>query len=203
MLVTGYNRGWWEKTGVALKGDTVSIDTSRDLVYVFPAVRLALIATEVLANAGRTRDPSAQFLEQRASVRAFIAEYHWHLETNDQETLQTILAAFEQVDYMARRDERVRLNRGHLLIKLDRLTEAEEELDQCLTMPSCRGLTQASALYDLACIYALTNREELCRITLSKAIELWPQFREEMARDPDFVTVRESAWFQALHNDGI
>ena len=136
-------------------------------------------------------------------MRAIIVEHHWHFDTNDQEILQTILAAFEQVDYMARRDERVRLNRGYLLIKLDRLTEAEEELDQCLTMPSCTGLTQASALYDLACIYALTNREELCRTTLLKAIELRPQFREEMIKDPDFVAVRESKWFQALHNDGI
>ncbi|MFL5652794.1 MAG: TPR end-of-group domain-containing protein, partial [Ktedonobacteraceae bacterium] len=203
MLATGYNRGWWEKTGVALKGDTVSIDTSRDLVYVFPAVRLALIAIEAVANVVPTRDLAAQFLEQRASVRAIIAEHHWQLETNDQETLQTILAAFEQVDYMARRDERVRLNRGYLLIKLDRLTEAEEELDQCLTMPSCIGLTQASTLYDLACIYALTNREELSRTTLLKAIELRPQFREEMIKDPDFVAVREALWFQALHNDGI
>jgi hypothetical protein len=203
MLATGYNRGWWEKTEIALKEDTVSIDTSRDLAYVFPAVRLALIAIEVVANTGPTRDLAAQFLEQRASLRAIIAEHHWHLDTNDQETLQTTLAAFEQVDYMARRDERVRLNRGHLLIKLNRLTEAEEELDQCLTMPSCTGLTQATALYNLACIYALMNREELCRTTLPKAIELWPQFREEMARDPDFVTVRESAWFQALHNIGI
>jgi len=202
MLAAGYNRGW-EKTELALKGDTVSIDTSHDLVYVFPVVRLALIAIAVVANTRLTRDPAAQFLEQRASVRAIIAEHHWHLDTNDQETLQTILAAFEQVGYMARRDERVRLNRGYLLIKLDRLTEAEEELNQCLKMPSCTGLTKASALYDLACIYALTNREELCHTTLPRAIEIWPQFREEIARDPDFVAVRESAWFQALHDDGI
>lgn len=203
MLATGYNRGWWEKTELALKGDTVSIDTSRDLAYVFPAVRLALIAIEEVANVSSTRDPAAQFLEQRASVRATIAEHRRYLDTNDQEILQSILAAFEQVGYMARRDERVRLNSGYLKIKLNRLTEAEKELDLCLTMPSCTGLTQASALYDLACIYALTNREELCRTTLPRVIELWPQFREEMARDPGFVTMREAAWFQALLNDEV
>ncbi|GHO96272.1 hypothetical protein KSF_063200 [Reticulibacter mediterranei] len=203
MLATGYNRGWREKTGVALKEETVSIGTSHDLAYVFPAVRLALIAIKAVTNTGLARDLAAQFLEQRASVRAIIAEHHWHLDTNDQEILQATLAAFEQVGYMARRDERVRLNRGYLLIKLDRLTEAEEELNQCLTMPSCKGLTQASAFYDLACIYALTNREELCRTTLPRAIKIWPQFREEMAKDPDFVTVCDSPWFQALHNDGI
>jgi hypothetical protein len=203
MLATGYNRGWWEKTELALKGDTVSIDTSHDLVYVFPAVRLALIAIAVVATTGIIREPAAQFLTQRALVRAVIAEHHWQFDTNDQETLQTILAAFEQVDDMAGSDERVRLYRGHLLIKLDRLAEAEEELDLSLTMPSCKGLTQASALYDLACIYALTNREALCRTTLRRVIKIWPQFREEMIKDPDFGAVRDSAWFQELYNDGI
>jgi hypothetical protein len=203
MLATGYNRGWWEQTGVDLKEDTVSIGTSHDLTYVFPTVRLALIAIEVVANTGRAGDITAQFLEQRTSVRAIIAEHHWHLDTNDQETLQSILAAFERVGHIAKKDERVLLNRGYLLIKLHRLTEAEEELNQCLTMPSCKGLTQASALYDLACIYAMTKREELCRTTLSKAIELWPQFRKELIKDPDFVTVRELTWFQTLHNDDL
>ena len=203
MLATGYNRGWWEKTELALKEDTVSIDTSRDLAYVFPAVRLALIAIAVVATTGLTREPAAQFLAQRALVRAIIAEHHWQLETNDRETFQTVLNAFEQVGDITRRDARVRLYRGHLLIKLDRLTEAEKELDLCLTMPSCIGRILASALYELACIYALTNREELCCTTLPKAIELQPQFRKEMMKDPDFVTVRESVWFQAIHNDGI
>ncbi|MFL5628932.1 MAG: TPR end-of-group domain-containing protein [Ktedonobacteraceae bacterium] len=203
LLATGYSRGWWEKTELALKGDTVSIDTSHDLVYVFPAVRLALIAIAVATTTGLIREPAAQFLAQRALVRAVIAEHHWQLDTNEQETLQTILAAFEQVDRMARRDERVRLYRGNLLLKLGNLAEAEKELVQCLTMPSCKGLTQASALYDLACIYALTNREEFCRTTLPKAIELWPKFREEMLKDPNFVSVRDSAWFQSLYNDGF
>lgn len=197
ILATGYNRGWWEKTELALKGDTTSIDTSRDLVYVFPAVRLALIAIAV-ANKGLKRDFAAQYLEQRALVRAIIAEHHWQFDTNDQETLQPILAAFEQVDRMAGRDERVRLYSGHLLIKLGRTVEAEEELVQCLTMSSCRGINQATALYDLACIYALTNREDLCRTTLPKAIELWPKFREVMIKDPDFVMVRDLVWFQGL-----
>lgn len=202
MLAAEYNRGWWEKAELALRGDTVSIGTSHGLVYVFPAVRLALIAIKSAVNPGLIRDPAAQFLEQRASVSSILAEHSWHLETNDQETLQTILAAFEQVGYMARRDERVHFYYGHLLIKLDRLAEAEEELNQCLMMPSCKGLTQASALYNLACIYALTNREELCRMTLPSAITIWPQLREGMAKDPDFVTVRNSLWFQALQNDG-
>ena len=139
MLATGYNRGWWEKTELALKGDTVSIDTSRDLAYVFPAVRLALIAIVAVANAGPTRDPAAQFLAQRTLVRAIIAEHRWQLDTNDEETLQTILTAFEQMGDRTRKDERVRLYCGHLLIKLDHLTDAEEELNQCLTMPSCTG----------------------------------------------------------------
>jgi len=186
-----------------LKGDTVSIDTSHDLVYVFPAVRLALIAIAVVVTTGIIREPAAQFLTQRALIRAVIAEHHWQFDTNDQETLQTILAAFEQVEDMAGRDERVRLYRGHLLIKFDRLAEAEEELDLSLTMPSCKGLTQTSALYDLACIYALTNREALCRTTLPRVIKIWPQFREEMIKDPDFGAVRDSAWFQELYNDGI
>ena len=200
MLATGYGKGWWKGTGIALKEDIVSLDSSNDLIYVFPAVRLALIALEAV-NTELTRDIASQFLEQRGTVRKIIAEYRWHLDTNDQETLQSFLNDLDHVDYMTKRDERIPLYRGLVLIKLGRLPEAEEELNHCLAMPSFKEAAQAEAYYNLACIYALTKREELCRTMLTKAVRLWPQFRQNMVGDPDFVSVQDSMWFQLLLND--
>lgn len=196
-LAAAYDKGWWKNEGVILKEGRASISTSHELVYVFPAVRLALVAIATTTKQS-TEEPAARFFAQRVAVNTLLNEYRWQVDSSDPMILNTVLTALERSGDAVRRDERVQQLHGVLLIKISRLSEAEEEMEQCLSIPSCTDSTRTFAWYNLACIYALTGREELCRTTLSKAIELGPMLRQQIVGDQDFVLVRSSSWFQAL-----
>ncbi len=205
-LIASQGVGWWNRTGLFLDGDSVGFSSSRDLIYVFPAVRLAHLAVEAADARGRAGDPAARFLAERASVSRLLAEHHAQLDPRiemPQEYLERTLTALERIGAAANRDERVRLHRGILLLRLDRLPEAESELQQCLAMPPCAGNSRASTLYNLACVYARTGREDLCRTTLEEALQIWPQLRQFLETDRDFAAVREIAWFQMLSHQAI
>lgn len=205
-LVASQGVGWWNRTGLLLDGDSVGFGSSHDLVYVFPAVRLALVAAEAADVGSRAGDPAARFLTERASISKLLAEHHAQLDPQieiPEEYLERTLTALEGVGSAASRDERVRLYRGLLLLQLDHLAEAELELQQCLRMPTCTGDSRASVLYNLACVYARTGREDLCRTTLQEALQLWPQLRHSLETDRDLAAVREIAWFQTLSHHTI
>jgi hypothetical protein len=201
-LAAAYGRGWWTKTGVYLEGDSVGVGTSRSIAYVFPAVRLALIAIESTGvGIDGARDPAAQFLRERATISDILSEHALILDpriARPSESLERTLAALENLGTAASRDVRVGLHRGLLLLRLGRLREAELELQRGLAMPSCTADTRASVLYNLACVYARTDREDLCCTTLQEAIALWPSFCPNVQDDPDFTAVRESLWFRKL-----
>ena len=201
-LASAYGKGWWMKAQWYIDGDTVGYGSSRDIIYVFPAVRLALIAKEIINRVGHTSDPAAQFLTERVIVSKILSK-HASLLLNPQfphekESLEHVLDALKAVEVAANRDERVRLYRGLLLLQLHRLDEAEAELQRALIIPSCINDTRGSVLYNLACVYARTDRENLCNITLQEAIGLWPLCRQNLQTDPDFAAVREHEWFQNL-----
>jgi tetratricopeptide (TPR) repeat protein len=201
-LATAHGKGWWNKAGLRLDGDSIGFGSSSDVVYVFPAVRLALVAAEAAENVSHPGDPAARFLKERNEVSKLLAEHRWELDpisNTPRDTLEDVLTLLETLGATTSRDERVRSYRGLLLLMLDRLYEAELELQECLKMPSCLGETRATALYNLGCVYVRTGRVDLCITALREVIALWPLFRQSLETDPDFITVRETPWFQELH----
>ncbi len=205
-LVASQDRGWWNRTGLLLDGDAVGFGSSQDLVYVFPAVRLALLAAEAADVGSCAGDPAARFLAERASISKLLAEHHAQLDPQiemPKEYLERTLTALEEVGSAASRDERVRLYRGLLLLRLDSLPEAELELQRCLGMSTCTGDSRASVLYNLACVYARTGREDLCRTTLQEALQIQPRIRQSLETDRDFAEVRGIAWFQTLSHQAM
>ena len=202
LLAAARGKGWWNKARWRLDGDSIGFGSSSDVVYVFPAVRLAFVATEAAENVSHPGDPAARFLKERNEVTKLLAEHMWELDPTSntpKDSLEDVLTLLENLGATANRDERVRSHRGLLLLRLDRLHEAELELQQCLEMPSCVGETRATVLYNLGCVYARTGRVDLCMAALREAIALWPLFRQSLETDPDFITVREMPWFQELH----
>src|SRR5260370_17437195 len=79
-LVASQGVGWWNRTGLLLDGDSVGFGSSHDLVYVFPAVRLALVAAEAADVGSRAGDPAARFLTERASISKLLASHPPHLD---------------------------------------------------------------------------------------------------------------------------
>jgi hypothetical protein len=203
-LATLLGKGWWDGGSLKLQGDSMGEDSFGGLCYVFPAVRLALVAAVSTDARFCAEDPAARFLAERARISKLLNK-HWrafdnHI-LNSRETLEQALAELKTVGTSADRDERVRRYCGILLLKLDRPQEAESELENCRKMPSYGGnaRVRVSVLYNLACAYArIAQKRHLCQSTLEEALQLHPQFRESLGTDPDFAEVRETTWFQEL-----
>lgn len=172
--------------------------------YVFPAVRLAAVA--VGARHGLS-DPAARMLAERKLVKELLDEHNRAFddpsEAEDEQgsfgrRMETAAAAFEQQLGRTPRDETLWRSYGGLLLRLDRLTDAEAALRTCLALPSSGEDTRGSALYDLACVQARTGREEECRAALEELDRLGAFDRRHAATDPDLTAVRDRVWFQAL-----
>jgi len=194
-------RGWRDTTRYQLDDQAYSMGTHKYFLYVFPAVRLALIA---VGRRYGLDDPAAQFMMERVQVNRLMEE-HWRVFHEDIPTdssqLQKALAAFKEQMELTPRDERLWQARGHLLLRLGRLEEAKESLLHSLSMSSCSQGTRADAHYNLACAYARMKREDDCRRTLQEWIQLRPLnqfYRDWLVRDPDLEEVRGRAWFQAF-----
>lgn len=197
ILVSAYDKGWWQKEGIILSEGTVMTSTSRELVYVFPAVRLALVAIAG-TNKRHFSDPAAYFLTQRETITNHLSRSSWQQESTDFALLLSFLTELEAENYIAVDDERVRQLRGLLALKLGDLSKAESELKRCLSMPSCTDTIRPFAWYNLACTYSLMGQEELCRAALSNAVGFRPVFRQTLRDDPDFAGMQNFSWFQDL-----
>lgn len=200
-LLALQNSGWWSKSGWFSDGHTVHMSRHGGMNYVFPAVRLALVAAEMSEKGRRAGDPAARFLAARETVSELLSEYDPALDPDAQvprDYLETALAALQNIEGIAKKDERVWLYRGILLLRLDRPQEAEMELEVGRELPTCIGTARALVLANLACVYAQTNREEQCQAALEEALQLDPLLRPSLRAAPDFEKIQETAWFQTL-----
>ena len=194
-------RGWLDTTQYRLKDQSYSFGTNTYFLYVFPAVRLALIA------AGKEygqNDPAAQFMKGRIQVNTLLGEHRRVLSTDypiDHDRQQEALTAFKRQLEDTPFDERLWQSTGSLLLRIGDLAEAEKTLLHCLSMPSCNRDMKADVYYDLACVYARLSKEVNCQHMLQNSLQLRPInqfFHDWLLRDPDLEGMRGKAWFQIL-----
>jgi tetratricopeptide (TPR) repeat protein len=194
-------RGWLDTTQYQLKDQSHSFGTNTYFLYVFPAVRLALIA------AGKEygqHDPAAHFMKGRIQVKTLLGEHRRVLSTDypiDHDRQQEALTAFKRQLEDAPFDERLWQSTGSLLLLMGDLAEAEKMLLRCLSMPSCSRDSKADAYYDLACVYARLSKEVDCQQMLQNSLQLRPInqfFHDWLLHDPDLEGMRGKAWFQIL-----
>lgn len=194
--------GWWVASGMKLAREGVSVG-SGEIVYVFPVVRLALVALAMHRHPRGPCDPAARLMAERRQVGALLAKHQLALNaevTLDTATLESALEALSDPRLPAGRDIRLALHRSTLLLRLGRLDAAEQALNACSSVPA-GGDERASVLYNLGCVYARTGRDEECRDALVKSGQLAPFFglrRDWLLRDPDLESVRDKEWFRAL-----
>jgi hypothetical protein len=193
----GDRRGWWETTSWQLKDGKLSRGSGLYLIYVFPAVRLALAAAGRLVN---VTDPGSSLMEGRCSAWAGIHRHHFTLtgRADQPERLERALADLEGHRAAIPRDERLWNSCGNLLLRLGRVDEARDRLSGSLRLASCSGESRATALYDLACVEARSGRNDACREALDECRRIRPLDASWMAEDPDLQSVRDMPWFQDL-----
>ncbi len=100
-------------------------------------------------------------------------------------------------------DERLWKWKGHLLLLLGRDAEAKDVLKDCLSLSWCVGDTRTTARYNLACAYAKLDMQDLCRKELEQVLEENVSYKDNLATDPDFSTVRNVEWFIRLRNGAV
>jgi hypothetical protein len=199
-------RGWTETTRFQLKDQSHSFGTSTYFLYVFPAVRLAIIAAGKEDDPG---DPAAQFMKGRVQVNRLLAEHRRTLSADypvDHDRQQVALTAFKRQLEDTPYDERLWQCIGSLFLRIGDFAEAEKTLFHCLSMPSCSQESKANVYYDLACVYARLSKEVDCQRMLQISFQLRPInqfFRDWLSRDPDLERMREKAWFQALLEEEV
>lgn len=193
-------RGWWETSLFELRYNLLLQGSGHYQVYFFPAVRLALIAA---ASRHNIKDPAARLMLERWETYEGLRDHlnvldHQNLEEYPPEWVESALSAFYARAESAPQDERVHFWLGSLLLGLGRFGDAQESLQQSLSLPTSRGDIRAAALYNLACVYARLNDEAECRRMLEERARIEPLDRDWLARDPDLESVRDTAWFQSL-----
>jgi hypothetical protein len=152
-------RGWWRWEGESLKNGMFGMGTYRSVVYYFPAVRLASIALT-------GRDHVAKLIDLRNQTMALAEEHRWAFQdafAGQKAALDDAVIAFRSQVTKAPDDEFLWSSLGNLELRLGNLREAEVALNQCLDSPSCREDKRAGALYNLACVFARTDRPDACR----------------------------------------
>lgn len=102
--------------------------------------------------------------------------------------------SFSTVDHLARHLAENHMIRGErdaadalILAVADRLATLDDS-------PRYTGLMR----YNLACHHALQGRRDLALDTLRQALALRPDLTEYAGQDPDFISLREDAAFQAV-----
>jgi tetratricopeptide (TPR) repeat protein len=191
-------RGWWETDAFQIEDGSMSVGPGAYTIYYFPAPRLALIGIGQPYGFG---DSAAWFMGARTEVSGFPARHRSSFESEvplDADNMEEALAELGGLGDRSPADERIYEWRGYLLLRAGRLAEAQESLLRCLAMENCRGKTRSSALYNIACVYARTGREQDCRTALDEHVKLRPLNKEWTSRDPDFESVRELTWFNSL-----
>ena len=190
-------RGWWETTNCELKDGSISRGAGLYLVWFFPAVRLAFASIGFQFG---LIDPAACYMRRRERAAKIIKEHDWLSRSrgSSRENLARALSRMEKAVVEMPDNERLSYCCGNLLLRLDRLTESEDLLRRCMSLPSCDATMRAGALYNLGCTYALRGDEDRCQMALEEANRLHPQDRGWLAQDPDLASVREHSWFQSL-----
>jgi tetratricopeptide (TPR) repeat protein len=195
---------WWEGDKKLEDGVMSHWSSGHYLISLFPAVRLALVA---IGEHLGLRDPGARFMEARIQAHEVYKKHNWAYRyaqsdqpnrAHRQEKLEEALAALEKQRQRTPNDERVWMWLGVTLLFLDRPEEAEDLLQHSIEMPWCRNSILPSALYNLACAYARTGKEDECRTTLEHSLRLQSRSRHQLNTDPDFEAVRDKEWFHQL-----
>jgi tetratricopeptide (TPR) repeat protein len=89
----------------------------------------------------------------------------------------------------------LRANRGIILARAGRYTEAFAECEQAIKQDP----KHESGYYAKACYYALQGEVEQAVDNLQRAIDIKPRFsRREAKHNPDFDTIRDDERFRAL-----
>lgn len=195
-------RGWLEGDFI-IEEATVSRPSSKYLNYVFPAVRLALLA---VGQVSRLEDPAATLLADRKSSHDLLSR-HDHIfrqptgdesDDEDKEELARAIADFQEQLKRTPRDETLLSWYGGALLRAGRFDEAEDALRGCLALLSCSPHTRGLALYDLACVKARIGSEDECRTLLEESTQWRPLDKEHTLADRDFDSLREQSWFRQL-----
>ena len=192
-------RGWIEGN-LVFDNETMSQSSSKCLNYVFPAVRLALIA---LGQRFNLEDPAARLLVDRKKVRELLATHRYVfqqpiVDDDDKKELDAAIAAFRDQLSRTPRDETLWAAYGDALLRASQFEGAEDALNHCLALPSCSSDTRASALYNFACLKARLGFESDCRDLLLQSDSLSKLDKKYTASDPDFESVRSKGWFREL-----
>jgi tetratricopeptide (TPR) repeat protein len=85
-------------------------------------------------------------------------------------------------------------HRGYLLTKLGQFSEAET----CFDRAAALNPTSSGTFYSRAYYHAAQAQTDLAIANLTRAIELYPYFRELVKTDPDFDSLRSDERFQQL-----
>lgn len=195
-------RGWIEGDLVC-EEDSLSRSSWEYLNYVFPAVRLALVAVAQMFD---LEDPAARLLTDRKVTKELLArhQYIFRQQSNhdpddyDIRELGNAISDFQERLKLTPRDETLLSWCGGALVRAGRFNEAEQVLRSCLALASCGQDTKASALYDLACVKARLGLESESRALLEELARVKPLDKEHMRSDPDFESFRDQEWFQDL-----
>lgn len=204
------HQGWAEDDyHWVFEGTVHSGSPNRISVYFPPALRIALTFASL-----RTEIPDlfTEWLNERNLVNRTLSSgackdifiYGRYLQSEDQQN--ALSAALTEVESLRERlthDAAVLQALGHLLMLSQRFEEAKNALEQCLHQPAYRPEVHICAHYNLAC--ALTrlgnvdgSRQELLAALAANTAQgnrlHWT--REQVTGDPDFASLRETAWFQ-------
>ncbi len=194
-------RSWWQSPHLRYERDSLTMGPGpgTDLIVMVPALRLACTAIGVQTQVA---DPSGTFMAGRDRVTEGLAQRarRFHRGEDLPERLEQERVSVRAFVGTAPPDERLAWRAGNLLLRLGRPWEAEESFQRCVRHRLCSGWIQASALYDLACVAARTERPDRCRELLQQSLRLRPlhQNRQEVAQGPDFASVSNTDWFRAL-----
>jgi hypothetical protein len=170
------------------------------LMYFFPAARLSLVGSAI--QFGMT-DPAGNLMKERSETTKLINEHSYlfhaaRIDDDDKGRAKRALEDFEKRETLTPDDERLSDEAGALLLRMNRLTEAETALKRSLSRPLSRGGMRAHTLKNLACVYALVNDETRCRIALEEAARIEPLDQKWLSADTDLDAMRDTEWFKGL-----
>jgi hypothetical protein len=204
-------QGWIEDRRHSLRGEagSVSLGGGVGTQYFPPALRIALAAAGHRAGLG---DIAAKWMDERHEVLRVLTTgalgdalgnmIHGY---EPKYRAQRLLSALAQVDAQIARtpgDASLYNARGHVLLLLDRMSEARDTIMRCLRMKTHDADLHPGAWYELACICAREGDHEGCHTALESARPAikWMGY-EHLVNDPDLAAVRQDTWFQELADD--
>lgn len=190
-------RGRCDTDRCKLDGGSFSTGLGPYTAYVFPAVRLALIA---VARGTQLGDPAAQVMQERTEATDVLRDYGVYAYSGVDDPAQVLKEASAIQKQIGRTpmDERLYLPLSTLLLKMGDLQGAEEAVERCLGLAACQQRTRAAALYNLACARCRKGMVDECRRCLEESIAIHRPDLGWMAQDPDLAGVRNEPWFVAL-----